>query len=477
MVATLQFIFWIFSNNVLETVMIYGNKMEMKQMVNRYQLQLSSDKNSFKIENSEDILAQLSYEWDGNLTLIDTDKKEFRTTVPMRGAMGGAMIRNQLIDEVSRRFGEVEIGNIEAYIRDNRGSKDALIIFVGRVSENQLLFSEKPLNLIQESSKLVSRYILFSGVLTVLIGSFAILLFSKKLTQPIIEIEEQATRIASLKFEPQNKVVQNDEIGSLGQAVNQIAKALKETIDELGEVNSRLKDEIENERRIERMRRQFVSNVSHELKTPISMIVGYADGLKFGIAKNPEQIGHYCEVILSESEKMNGLINDLLDMSAYQDGHLPMQLKRFNLSQSVVNTAILYQDKVDNLDSQLLINVGSDIEFFGDQLRLEQVLRNLIGNAIKHLSENGRLIVGLEQIEQEVIISVYNDGSTISDEEIEAIWMSFYRGAQSREKQMDGFGIGLALVREIVEKHKGKAYSENNENGVTFVIKLPIISE
>lgn len=475
-VASLQFAFWILSDNVLQTVMLYGNNLEMRQMMTRYQEALTSDTAGQTDAYSEELLAQLSYEWDGNLTLIDKNKSEYKTTVPIRGMQGGMMNRSQLIADISRQFDNLNIGQIETLIRSDRSGAESLAIFVGRVNESQLLFSEKPLNVIRESSKLVSRYIMFSGLITVFIGSLAILLLSKKLTQPIIEIEEQANRIASLEFEPQNQVSQKDEIGSLGMAVNEIAKALKETISELSEANGQLQTDIENERRIEKTRRQFVSNVSHELKTPISMIVGYADGLKFGVAKTPEHINKYCDVILSESEKMNGLINDLLDMSAYQEGHLPMQLKSFDLSDVVMNAAELYRERAETLACGFNLDIEPNLTLLGDQTRIEQVLRNLLGNAFKHVAVNGSIQVGLSRVENNAVLTVYNDGEAICEDELDAIWMSFYRGSQARERQMDGFGIGLALIKEIVEKHEGICSAENIENGVKFVISLPIKS-
>lgn len=475
-VASLQLVFWLFSTNVLQSVLIYGNEMEMIQMVSRYQSALKEDPALGSGENSDVLLAQLSYEWDGNLTLIDKDKGEYKTTVPLRGAPGGMMDRTRMIADIYKRHENLAVGQVRTQLRQDRNGKDSLAIFVGRVSDNQLLISEKPLNVIRESSKLVSRFLMISGFLTVLIGSLAILLLSKKLTQPIIEIEEQAKRIAELDFDKQNEVSQSDEIGSLGRAVNQIAAKLSHTIGALNEANDKLKDEIENERRIERMRRQFVSNVSHELKTPISMIVGYADGLKFGIAKNPDNVEKYCDIILSESEKMNTLINDLLDMSAYQEGHLPIQQKRFNLSETILKAGETFSAKAREQQTPVIYHLEDSLEILGDQFRIEQVLRNLLSNALKHVSNEGGVVVQLRSEGHEAVLSVYNDGDAIPEDELEAIWMSFYRGGQAREKQMDGFGIGLALVREIVEKHSGRATCSNVENGVKFEVWLPMNS-
>lgn len=471
--ALLQGFFVVFSANVLETVMIYGNKMEMKQMVAQFQMQLSQNHLSTS-EEKELLLAQLSYEWDGNLTLIDSQENEVKTTVPVHGMRGGMMERGQLTKEISRQFEELGHGHVKSFVKKDRNGNDSLVIFVARVNDTQILFSEKPLNVLRESSKLVSRFLTFSGAVTVLIGSLSIFILSKRLTQPIIEIEEQANRIAKLDFEQPNSVVQNDEIGSLGTAVNLIATALSDNIGALNRANEQLKDEIENERRLERMRRQFVTNVSHELKTPMSMIIGYADGLKYGIAKEPNQVDHYCDVILSESDKMNTLINDLLDMSAYQEGQLPMQQSSFNFSSTIEKTMALYIEQANLQGIQLHTKIESDISLTGDQFRVEQVLRNLLSNAFKHVSENGIIEVGMRKVENEALLWVYNEGESIPKDEVDAIWMSFYRGSIARDKQIDGFGIGLALVKEIVNKHNGSVCVRNLENGVSFEVRLPM---
>ncbi len=476
-VAGLQVFLLVFNANALETVLVYGDKMEMSKLLNKYQHEI--DVSGFMTVEEEDILiAQLAYEWDGNLSLINTKTSEVRSTMPMHGMRGGSMDqREELTTDITKRFKSLKSGTVASLVRKDRNGKDSLVIYVGRVNESQLIFSEKPLNILHESSKLVTRYLMISGFFTVLIGSIAILVLSRKLTQPIIEIEEQANRIAAQDFGKLNRVTQKDEIGSLGTAVNQIESALSESINALNEANDKLKDEIENERRLEQLRRLFVSNVSHELKTPMSMIVGYADGLKYGIANKPESIQYYCDVILSESDKMNTLINDLLDMSAYQEGHLPIQLKSLNLSDSVIKTSGLYESQASEQGITLITHVDQDVLVVGDAFRLEQVVRNLISNAFKHVLPSGKIEVTLSQTIEEVSLKVFNEGNPIPEEELEAIWMSFYRGTQAREQQIEGFGIGLALVKEIVHKHNGIVAVENLANGVRFVVTLPIIKD
>lgn len=476
-VAGLQGFFLLFNSQALEWVLVYGDQREMMKLLDQYQIEVASvsalDGDAQKL-----LLGQLAYEWDGNLSFIDSLTGTYLSTVPMRGMRGGMMDqRGNLSKDVVDQFSALKPGEVASKVRKDRNGKEALVIYVGKINETQYIFSEKPLNVLHESENLVSRYLMISGFFTVMIGALIIWLLSKKLTQPIIEIEAQANRIAAQKFGSPNQVAQNDEIGSLGVAVNQIESALSEAIGALNEANDKLKDEIENERRLEQLRRLFVSNVSHELKTPMSMIIGYADGLKYGIANNADSIQYYCDVILSESEKMNTLINDLLDMSAYQEGRLPIQLKATDLSALVGQAAELYANQAVERSLQLTSEIASDCIVSGDGFRLEQVLRNLMSNAFKHVRSEGELRLTLEREGQTAVLTVFNEGAPIREDELEAIWMSFYRGSLARENQIDGFGIGLALVKEIVLKHNGTVAVENVQSGVAFKVKLPLLHD
>lgn len=476
-VAGLQGFFLLLNSQALEWVLVYGDQREMEKLLDRYRLEVATVSN-LDADVQELLLGQLAYEWDGNLSFVDSQTGAYLSTVPMRGMRGGMMEqRGNLSKEVVNQFKDLMPGEVAYKVRKDRSGKENLVIYVGRVSEAQYIFSEKPLNVLHESENLVSRYLMISGFFTVLIGSVAILMLSKKLTQPIIEIEAQAKRIAEQKFGTPNQVTQNDEIGSLGIAVNQIESALSSAIGALNAANDKLKDEIENERRLEQLRRLFVSNVSHELKTPMSMIIGYADGLKYGIANNPESTAYYCDVILSESEKMNTLINDLLDMSAYQEGRLPIQVKTLDLSALVRESVGVYAVQAQARGLEFIAQIDEDCYLTGDAFRLEQVVRNLMSNALKHVKSAGQLRLTLEKNTETAIITVYNEGEPIQADELEAIWMSFYRGTLARENQIDGFGIGLALVKEIVLKHNGTVAVENVSQGVAFKVKLPLMRD
>lgn len=473
-VTVLQLIFWIFSANVLESVMVYGTQLEIKSIVQDF-IEVNKGEQLLSGTEKESLIEDLAYTWDRNITLVDYESGEVISTLSNRRPPDGPIVRNNFYTDIAYKYKDIPQGSVKTSIRKDREGFDQLAIFVGKVGNSTLLISEKPLNVIHESSNLLTKYIVISGILTVTIGSMMILLLSRKLTQPIVDIEAQARRIAALDFEEDNQVSQDDEIGSLGKAVNQISSDLKSTIDALQIANNQLKDEIEQERKLERMRRLFVSSVSHELKTPISMIMGYADGLKFGVAKSTEQIHAYCNVIIEESEKMDQLIKDLLDMSAYQEGQLKINKEFFSFSDMVCHMSQIYLEAFEQKGLKFAITVDSQVSLDGDPLRMEQVLRNLLENALKYTSEGGEVKLDLKTSEKMATMNLYNTCAPIAVEELSDIWMCFYRGEQARSCSAEGFGVGLALVKEIVEKHGGTIGVTNEAQGVNFALTLPLV--
>lgn len=475
MITLFEIGLWLISANTLQFLLIYGKEVDMKEIIGRYQ----ADTQNLQVgdlSNRDELLALISYEWDGNLSVVDIEKDLYRSTIPpMRDerAPRNNFERSKMLKNLANEFKDLKVGSVDSITIKDRNGKDNMVIVIGRANDSQYLFSEKQLSTLNDSSELVSKFIVISGLVLIFIGSIVVYFLSKRLTKSIIEIENQAVKIAAMDFKSHNDISQSDEIGSLGRAVNQIAYELEASMSALSEANSQLKGEIEQERRMEQTRRQFVSNVSHELKTPISMIMGYADGLKHGIVKNEEQRSRYYDVIISESEKMSQLIGDLLDMSAYQAGKMPIQNRTFELSQMLTESLLSYEEQAALRELTLVTEIEDNLVVNGDPVRLNQVFVNLISNAFKHVSERGSVVVKAYSAENQVCLEVYNEGDPISEEESEAIWMSFYRGSNSREKQIEGFGIGLALVKEIIEKHEGQVYFKNEPSGVKFFASIP----
>ncbi|QIB27772.1 sensor histidine kinase [Caloranaerobacter azorensis] len=225
------------------------------------------------------------------------------------------------------------------------------------------------------------------------------------------------------------------------------------------------------------MRKEFISNVSHELKTPIALIKGYAEGLKDNVIDDIESKNFYCEVIMDEAEKMSKLVKDLLDLSQLESGHYSLNKEKFNICNLVDKILNKYSPIFKEKNINVSIKKDDDKMYVnGDRVRLEQVLVNLINNALNHIGAERVLEVTIRRLSNNAIISIYNSGSFIPEDEIDRIWESFYKVDKSRARKYGGTGLGLSIVKNILKLHNSNYGVRNVKNGVEFWFELELIS-
>ena len=303
-------------------------------------------------------------------------------------------------------------------------------------------------------------------------GIFAFVI-SKTFTRPIKELNSIAKNMSELDFSKEYTVASSDEIGTLGQSINTLSKSLKTKIQELHEANIELEKDVEQKSKLAEMRSQFISDVSHELKTPIALIQGYAEGLIDGIATTDEDKNYYLEVILDEANKMSELTHDLLDLSNLEYGKNELNIQSFNICELITNTLkkneIIFHEQGINAT---FLNQDEEINVSADSFRIEQVLTNYINNAVKNINEEKQLKIAIEQTENVARIKVFNSGSHISDENLLRIWNKFYKADASRNREQSGSGIGLSLVKAIMDQHQNQYGVNNVEGGVEFWFEL-----
>ncbi|WP_232294201.1 sensor histidine kinase [Syntrophaceticus schinkii] len=206
------------------------------------------------------------------------------------------------------------------------------LVLASRLENNEVLVLSTPLAAIGESTAIANKFFLFTGLITIVIGGVAVFLFARSFTKPILQLNDIAQRMSKLDFSKKYAVQSDDEVGQLGKSINSLSDQLDKAIFSLTEANKKLKADIEQERRIDKMRKEFINNVSHELKTPIALIQGYAEGLKLNINEDEENKNYYCDVIMDEASKMNRLVKELLDLSQIESGSFKLDKTAFNLS-------------------------------------------------------------------------------------------------------------------------------------------------
>ena len=336
---------------------------------------------------------------------------------------------------------------------------------VCRKQINNDLFAETRIQkkLISNSAAIANEFITIISIACFIISIFWVFIFARKFSKPIANMNEITKDMAELNFERRLDTQSNDEIGQLAVSINNLSSSLSSALSDLRTTNAKLKDEIELERQLDAMRRGFVANVSHELKTPISIISGYAEGLKLDI--NPKSRESYCDIIIEESQRMNKLVLSILELSRYESGQIPLNKQSFDIAllSSDMLTRIL---KNKNISSEN--KIPENTLCFADEVQIEQVLKSLLENAVAHTNEGGNIRIESVQKDKKLRISVFNTGENIPDELMPQIWQSFFRGDTSHKRDSSRFGLGLSIVAAVMKLHNTNCGVYNTENGVCF---------
>jgi two-component system sensor histidine kinase VanS len=350
--------------------------------------------------------------------------------------------------------------------------------FTATLQNGEHLWLGTPLPEIKQSVAITNQFFLLTGILTLIIGGIYTLIYSKRFTKPILELNEIAQNMVKLDFTKMYPVKTKDEIGELGCSINSLSEQLGASISELQQANQRLQEDNERQKKIDEIRKEFISNVSHELKTPIALIQGYAEGLKLNVVENEDDKNFYCDVIMDEITKMNKLVRNLLDLSEIDSGYLQLDKEVFDLAQLVEEVMEKYQLMLKEKGISLEILKDDAAFVFADIYRMEQVLVNYVNNALSHINGAKTLRVSVRVKEEahadaKVRVSVFNSGDTIPEEALEKIWLSFYKVDTARTRANGGSGLGLSIVRAIMEQHQGGFGACNVPGGVEFWFELP----
>lgn len=308
--------------------------------------------------------------------------------------------------------------------------------------------------------------------IAIVISFIATYLYAGRFSKPIQDMESIAKDMVDMNFSRQIKISSKDEIGSLANSLNLLSKALEDKILALENANTKLTDEIEFKTQQEEIRKTFVANVSHELKTPITIMKGILEGIREGLYDNPTHL----QSALDETNRMERLVFDMLEISKYEAKGIELNQSIFSLDESV--NRIFRRFK--NLASRkgLRVEFQSEEGFIeADQEKVEQVLENLISNAIRYCHENGHLTVQTKVKPDSIYFSITNDGPKIPEEAMESIWKPFYRVETSRNRTKGGTGLGLVIVNTILEAHNADFGASNIPEGVCFWFEITRVKE
>ena len=346
------------------------------------------------------------------------------------------------------------------------------IVLEGNLDNGYLIYISVSISAIRESVRISNNLLLIMGIIIIIISAIISFAISKRFTKPILQLNSIANKMSNLDFSEKYRITDSeDEINELGKSINKMSDKLEKTIRQLRANNNQLEKDIEEKSKIDEMRMQFISDVSHELKTPIALIQGYAEGLIENVNTDEESKKYYADVILDESNKMDKLVRQLLELMKIEYGKRELNNDNFDIGELIKEVIrkcdMLLQEKELNLE----FNYNEPITVYADSFYIEQAFTNYLTNAIKHCQNaNGekKIVIDVKKVDNKVRVSVFNTGKIIPEEYIDKIWGRFYKIDNSRNRDDGGTGIGLSLVKAIMNSYNEKYGVENKEDGVEF---------
>ncbi|MDY4693627.1 MAG: HAMP domain-containing sensor histidine kinase [Blautia sp.] len=342
----------------------------------------------------------------------------------------------------------------------------------GRFDNGYYFLIRSPLESIRESADISNSFYFFVGLVIILISGFLMLVITNRITRPISELTRLSEKMSNLDFEAKYESNAGNEIDLLGDNFNKMSEKLESTISELKSANNKLQKDIEDKIKIDEMRKEFLDNVSHELKTPIALIQGYAEGLSENISDDPESRAFYCEVIMDEASKMNKLVKNLLTLNQLESGRDAPVMERFDIVSLIQGVLQTMHIMIEQKEAVVIFEEPNPVYVWADEFKVEEVVTNYVSNALNHLEGERQVEIRVLKGKDSVKITVFNTGSPIPKEDIPNLWNKFYKVDKARTREYGGSGIGLSIVKAIMEGMNQKYGVQNFDNGVEFWFTL-----
>ena len=475
LIILLIILFLILVNNfVFGEFYLYSKTQSLKsvyEVINDYynsgaNIDIDSELEKIAIKNNFDILIRN----DQNINVF-TSNKDFFSTLGQMNEMTSSINSGQIIEQ-DERYNIKKMKDIKTGI--------SYVLLSSQLDNGYLLYIRIPLTSIEESVKISNNFLYLMAGFTILISAVIVSFVTRKFADPILELNNIAKKMANLDFSHKYRITDaDDEINNLGKSINVMSDKLERTIKQLRRTNIELEKDIEEKSKIDEMRKSFISDVSHELKTPIALIQGYSEGLLENVNTDEESRKFYAEVILDETNKMDKLVKQLLELMTIEYGKREFNDTKFNVveleQQIIIKSQVMLQEK----DAKMELVSPEEINVIADDFYIEQVISNYVTNALKHVKEvNGENYIKIyNEVNVEknkVRIKVFNTGDNIKEEDMARIWNRFFKADESRNRDDGGTGIGLSFVKAIMNNYKNEYGVVNKENGVEFYFDLDL---
>ncbi|MCM1988677.1 sensor histidine kinase [Oceanirhabdus seepicola] len=371
------------------------------------------------------------------------------------------VIDTKIIDDKRERY----------IVRDKNMQVDFLVINEIMSNGDQLSI-RVPLEAFKESVIITNQFALAVGIVIIILGVIWAYYLSKRFTKPILELNEIAQKMSQLNFEETVDIKHQDEVGQLGHSINNLSNRLEVTINELNDKNCMLEDEIKIKQEIDETRKEFIYAVSHELKTPIALIRGYADALRLDIMENPQDKDFYCDVIVDESCRMDSIVKELMSLLEMESGEYKLEKSNIDIYTLIDYDIAKFSNILKEKNIKVEFENKGNLEVLVDPMKIEQVIVNYLNNAINHVDNNKNIKITIEEKKDTVRVSVFNSGKNIEENQLKKIWQHFYKVDKARARQYGGSGLGLSIVKAVQTLHGNDFGVFNVPDGVVFWFDL-----
>ncbi len=325
------------------------------------------------------------------------------------------------------------------------------------------IYAMASLQPVDEAVQMVQDYYIYIIAFVVVLIFLASFYYSKQIAKPLLKINDTTKKIAQLDFTEKIPIISKDEIGDLSKNINVLSNKLHSHI-------GQLEEDIEKERKLENTRKEFISGVSHELKTPLSIMKSCISILKDGVAEHKKE--YYFQAMEREVDKMDTLILDMLELAKFESGTYKMKKSSFYIDTVIEDICEHLSVEIEKKELHVHKNIHS-FEVIANQGRIEQVIVNFITNAIRYTPNKEDIIISAIDEKDRIKVCIENKGTHIEEEQLDKIWDRFYRVDTARQRSQGGTGLGLAISKNILELHDAEYGVKNTEDGVLFYFYLP----
>lgn len=482
----------------------YYVKRQTTQLIESYRRINDIEESAY--EDSMDTFIAIESSANIDIVLFDADgeaiyfTKEYFRNEAIRDALPGGQMPGRQPQGQAQGKGGIptpapgsrklkSIDGVEVVQGNDPLTGDMSLVLWAELDDGSFLNLRMPMASIRTNIEMMNRFLLIIGGVVLIVAVLVTYLLSGSFTKPIRQMNQTALRLKDLDFSSPSQVKTQDELGELSNSINAMSASLENTITSLDGSNRQLKAEISAKNLLDEKRRQLLNNVSHELKTPLALMQGYADALKLHISRDPDRVDFYCDVIVDETQKMNQLVQHLLDIDQVEFGDISSHPERIQLTDYVADSVKKYHPQFLEAGIALTESIAPNITVLTDPLRLDQIMNNYLSNALHYTTDNKKASVTLKVVEaddaidtqdfetdlqKKAVIEVFNTSRHIPEDKQAKLWDSFYKIDKARTREVGGHGLGLSIVKAIQEADGNGYGCYNTEDGVVFWFDLPI---